>query len=135
VKTENKHWIENEVTSRQRIEQARALREQVGTSGLKFEAFLPTDIAQWVLGLVENGVFLDPAEAVFVFMGQAKDLEPHDDLIMEILKRSLDKAAKVPYYPHDEVEAKLEERAKDKGKPAVWKKIVHSQTAPDDTSL
>ena len=38
----------------------------------------------------KQGVFVDPSEAVFVMLGEQKDLEPHDDLRREILRRSLE---------------------------------------------
>jgi hypothetical protein len=40
-----------------RIAQARALREQAGKGGLRFEAYLPPDLAEWLLDLIERGVF------------------------------------------------------------------------------
>ena len=71
------------------IAQARTLREQARKGGLRFEAYLPPNLAEWVLDLVEEGVFTDPGEAVFVILGEHKDLEPHADLREEILRRSL----------------------------------------------
>jgi len=56
--------------------QARTLREQARKGGLRFEAYLPSSLAEWVLDLVEKGVFTDPGEAVFVILGEHKDLEP-----------------------------------------------------------
>jgi len=38
-----------------RIAQARALREQAGKGGLRFEAYLPPDLAEWLLDLIERG--------------------------------------------------------------------------------
>ena len=71
------------------IAQAMALQEQARKGGLRFEVFLPPGLAEWVLDFVERGVFVDPSEAVFVILGEHRDLEPHDDLRTEILKRSL----------------------------------------------
>jgi len=73
--TSNKKlWMESDETARQRVEQAR-VKPQSSRGGLKFEAYLTPDLAVWVLDMVEQGIFLDPSEAVFVFMGQAKDME------------------------------------------------------------
>lgn len=69
-----KHWLETDKTAQQRVDQARSLKEQAKTGGLKFEAYLPSSLAEWVLDMVEDGVFLDPCEAIFVYMGQAKDI-------------------------------------------------------------
>ena len=72
-----------------RIAQATALRQQAGKGGLRFEVYLPPDLAQWLLGLIERGVFTDPSEAAFVILGEHRDLEPHADLRRELLSRSL----------------------------------------------
>lgn len=45
------------------IAQAGSLREQARKGGLRFEVFLPSGLAEWVLDLVERGVFTDPSEA------------------------------------------------------------------------
>ena len=49
----------------------------------------PTELADWLLGLIEKGTFRDPSETVFVILGQHQELEPHADLRCEILARSL----------------------------------------------
>ena len=79
-----------------RISQARALREQASKGGLRFEAYLPPDLAEWLLGLIERGVFADPSEAVFVILGEHRDLEPHADLRRELLSRALQAAIDDP---------------------------------------
>ena len=48
---ENKHWLENEETAQQRIEQARTLKNHASKGGLKFEAYLTPDLAVWVLDI------------------------------------------------------------------------------------
>ncbi len=68
------HWAETDETAKQRIEQARALKATAAKDGLKFEAYLTPNIATWVLEMVERGDFIDPSEAVFVFMKQAMDI-------------------------------------------------------------
>ena len=67
--------------------QARALREQARKGGLRFDAYLPPSLAEWLLELIERGIFADPSEAVFVILGEHRDLEPHADLRREALKR------------------------------------------------
>ena len=81
------------------IAQAKALREQASKGGLRFDVFLPSGLAEWVLDFVERGVFVDPAEAVFVILGEHKNLEPHNDLRAEILKRFLDASVNDPRPP------------------------------------
>lgn len=125
----NKHWIETDETAQQRIDQARSLKDQAKTGGLKFEAYLTPDLAEWVLDMVEDGIFLDPCEAVFVYMDQAKDIEPHVDLKKEILRRRIqdgvDDAKAGRTYTADEVKQHLEEARRRRTAPAVWEKISH----------
>ncbi len=72
------------------------MREQASKGGLRFESYLPPGLAEWVLDLVECGLFTDPSEAVFVFLREQKDLEPHADLRQEILSRSIEAALNDP---------------------------------------
>jgi antitoxin ParD1/3/4 len=65
-------------------------------AGLRFETYLPPDLAAWVLAHVERGLFVDPGEAVFVILGEHRELEPHIDLRQESLKRSLNTAINDP---------------------------------------
>lgn len=127
--TSNKHWLETDETAQQRIHQARDLKEQAKTGGLKFEAYLPPNLAEWVLDMVEEGIFIDPCEAIFVYMGQAKDIEPHDDLKEEILRRriqqGIDDAEAGRTYTADEVKQHLEEARRRRTAPAIWKKISY----------
>ena len=48
--------------------QAKALAAQASAGGLRFEAYLPADLAAWMLSLIEDRIFDDPSEGVFVFM-------------------------------------------------------------------
>lgn len=77
-------------------EQAKRLRNQVTEGGLRFEAYLPPSPTLWLLDLIEQDRFLDPSEAVFVVLGEHKDLAPHADLRRELLKRSIEAAADDP---------------------------------------
>jgi antitoxin ParD1/3/4 len=105
------------------IAQAKALRAQAEKGGLRFSAYLPPELASWLLGLVENGIFLDPSEAVFVILGEHQDLEPHTDLRRKLLKRTLQAAMDDPRpgVPAEEVLKKLKER-RPLPEPAVWVK-------------
>lgn len=105
--------------------QARALRDQARAGGLRFEAYLPGSLADWLLDLVERGVFTDPAEAVFVILGEHRELEPHRDLRTELLRRSLQAAADDPRpgIPHNQVEADLKRFfLEPRPQPAHWLK-------------
>ena len=104
------------------IAQANALRDQARKGGLRFEVFLPPGLAEWVLGFVARGVFADPSEAVFVMLGEQRDLEPHADLRQEILKRSLQTALEDlgPNLSAEEVEEEIRKLGGSREEPAVW---------------
>src|SRR5271166_4861689 len=117
--------ISDEDTRRHAIEQAKALREQARAGGLRFEAYLPPDLAEWLLDQVEHGVFVDPSEAVFVMLTEQHDLEPHADLREEILRRSCQAAMDDPRprISHDEIKAWLQRLVETpRTEPAVWRK-------------
>jgi len=107
------------------VAQAKALREQASKGGLRFEAYLPPGLAGWILDLVERGIFVDPGEAVFVILGEHRDLEPHADLRQELLNRSLEAAMNDPRPLissedlHAEMDALMNEPRPDA---AVWMK-------------
>jgi antitoxin ParD1/3/4 len=105
------------------IAHARALREQARKGGLRFEVYLPSSLAEWMLDLVERGVFTDPSEAVFVILGEHKELEPHADLREELLRRTLqaamdDPRPRVTMEEFNERIAKLRSELRE---PAVWR--------------
>jgi antitoxin ParD1/3/4 len=106
------------------IAQARALMSSARKGGLRFEAYLPSELAGWVLDSVERGVFVDPSEAVFVILGEHRDLEPHADLRQEALRRSLQAALDDPRpgISLAEVEAQMDKLlAEPRPEPAVWR--------------
>jgi hypothetical protein len=112
------------------IAQAKALREQARAGGLRFEIYLPPGPAEWVLDFVARGVFANPSEAVFVMLGECKDLEPHADLRQEILKRSIGAAINDPRprIPAEEVFERLRKKMEEPSpEPAVWRKNLYSQ--------
>jgi hypothetical protein len=107
------------------VEQAGRLRDQAEKGGLRFEAYLPSGLAVWLLDRVERGLFRDPSEAVFVLLTEARELEPHADLRRELLKRSIQASIDDPRptIPHDEAMAELrEELDRPLPDPATWEK-------------
>src|SRR3546814_8096212 len=70
-------------------DQAKALREQARAGGLRFEAYLNGDQADWLLERIERGMFADPYEAVFAIVKNFIDMEPHPDLRNELLRKIL----------------------------------------------
>ena len=107
------------------VEQAKRLRNQVAKGGLRFEAYLPPSLALWLLDLIEQGKFLDPSEAVFVILGEHKELEPHADLRQELFKRSIQAAANDPRpgISGEEMIKRLHElSAEPQPEPATWEK-------------
>ena len=109
------------------VAQAQALTTQAREGGLRFEVFLPPGLAEWMLGMVEAGTFLDPAEAAFVILGEHQELSAHPDLRRELLKRTLQATIDDPRarIPHEEVMAKMQELSR-RPRPAaaVWEKIT-----------
>ena len=111
------------------IAQARALRDQAREGGLRFEAFLPPGLAEWVLDLVARGVFTSPSDAAFVMLGVQRDLEPHADLRLEILKRSVQAAIDDPRPPisAEELRERMRRRSEaPRPEPAVWVKTDYA---------
>ena len=107
------------------IEQARRIRDQAAKGGLRFEAYLPPSLALWLLDRIEQGKFLDPSEAVFVILGEHKELAPHADLRRELLKRSIEAAADDPRpgISSEEMSAQLRDMLKAPlPEPARWEK-------------
>jgi hypothetical protein len=108
------------------VAQAATLREQARTGGLRFEAYLPPNLADWLPGHIESGAFRDPGEAVFVMPGEQKELEPHADLRQEFLKRRIRAAIDDPRpgIPGEEVFARLKRKLEEPfPEPAGWKKL------------
>lgn len=108
-------------------DQARALREQARAGGLRFEAYLTGDQADWLLERVERGMFVDPSEAVFAIVQNFRELEPHRDLRDELLGRMLDASAAEleSARPADEVFDELRQlHAQPRPEPARWEKIT-----------
>src|SRR3546814_19256273 len=60
--------------------QAKALREQARAGGLRFEAYLPPALADWLLERIERRTFADPGQTVFEIVGNSRDPEPPRDL-------------------------------------------------------
>jgi hypothetical protein len=91
----------------------------------RFEAYLPPSLALWLLDLIEQDTFLDPSEAVFVILGEHKELAPHADLRRELLKRRIQVAAddSRPGISMEEMKALLrEKREAPLPEPARWEK-------------
>jgi len=105
------------------VAQAIALREQARLGGLRFDAYLPPGLADWLLGLVETGTFLDPSEAVFVLLQQQRELEPHQDLRRALRNRTLQAAMDDPRptIPAQEVFRQLREERTSSPDPAMWR--------------
>ncbi|MDP2080219.1 MAG: hypothetical protein U0934_15340 [Pseudotabrizicola sp.] len=104
-------------------QQAQVARDAATEGGLRFQAYLPPELALWLLDRIEQGIFIDPSEAVFVLLVEARELEPHSDLRQELMKRRILSAADDPRpsIPADKFMAKLEAtRKKLQPEPAIW---------------
>jgi antitoxin ParD1/3/4 len=104
--------------------QAKNLRLQAREGGLRFMAYLPPDLADWVLDLVERKIFDSPSHAVFVFLQEQRELEPHGDLREELMRRRIIAAMNDPRPGREanEVFAELRERLAAKVAPVLWQK-------------
>lgn len=108
-------------------DQARALREQARAGGLRFEAYLTGDQADWLLERVEQGLFHDPSARSNAIVQNFRELEPHLDLRDALLGRMLDGASAdlESARPADEVFDELRrELATPRPKAARWEKIA-----------
>ena len=113
------------------------MRRQAAEGGLRFEAYLPPRLAEWVIALVDQDVFHSPAEAVFVAMQSFQELDEHPDLKRGLLKRAIQKgidsmkegggisAEKV-------MERLRQEMERPRPEPAVWDKSLDKPLFPDD---
>jgi len=102
---------------------AAALKAQAAEGGLRFEAYLPSDLAVSLLDLISQGVFMDPSEAVFVMIGEQQDLAAYPDLRRELLRRTIEDAANDPHpgYSAEEVFAEIDAMLAAPMRPAaVW---------------
>lgn len=107
-----------------RMARARALRDQARVGGLRFEAYLPSSLADWLLGHIERGTFRDSSEAVFVMLGEQEELEAHPDLREELLRRGVQAAMDDPRpgIPAEEVHAYFAKMLEEpRPEPAVWR--------------
>lgn len=77
-------------------QQSQVVRDAAAEGGLRFRAYLPPKLALWLLDRIEQGMFVDPSEAVFVLLDEARELEQHSDLRQELLKRRILSAADDP---------------------------------------
>jgi Arc/MetJ-type ribon-helix-helix transcriptional regulator len=87
-------------------------KNQVAEGGLQFEAYLPSDLASWVVELVEQGAFTSPSEAVFVAMQTFRELDRHPEIKNALLGRMIADAEKDiekgNTISHEQVMAELE---------------------------
>ena len=114
-----------------------SVRRQAAAGGLRFAAYLPPGLAEWVIGLVEQGVFHSPTEAVFVAMQSFQELEDHPDVKQELLARIIqtrvDAVEEGGGIPGEEVMARLrKEMEEPRPEPAVWDKSLDRPLFPEE---
>jgi antitoxin ParD1/3/4 len=104
---------------------AAAIRDQAVAGGLRFEAYLPPGLAEWLIDLIASGVFTDPSEATFVMLGEQQELEPHSDLREELMRRSCQAALDDPRpgITTEEMQERLRAwSSAPRVEPAVWRR-------------
>jgi hypothetical protein len=114
-----------------------SVRRQAAAGGLRFEAYLPPGLAEWVVSLVEQEVFRSPSEAVFVAMQSFRELEDHpevkQELLASVLQKRIDSMDEGGGLPGEEVMARLRhEMEGPRPEPAVWDKALDRPLFPED---
>jgi antitoxin ParD1/3/4 len=114
-----------------------SVRRQAAAGGLKFEAYLPPRLAEWVISLVEQEVFHSPAEAVFVAMQSFRELEDHPEvkqaLLASMIQKGIDSMEEGGGMPTEEVMARLRKKLEGpRAEPAVWDKSLDRPLFPED---
>lgn len=106
----------------QRSNQAKALRLPAGRDGLRFECFLPPELASWVLDKVEGLVFDDPAEAVRTIVSSHVQLCRLERVRQTMMERALARSAGKRFEEEtlEEVAQFLKDADDGKGVPAYW---------------
>lgn len=114
--------------------QAKALRAQAAAEGLEFQAYLPPEVADWVLGLIEAGLFREPSEAIRALLRRQIELWAHKDLHDELLKRMFSAAMDDPTSLLNDVIAEWRARSSPPG-PPQWQnsdgRVDRSEKAPE----
>lgn len=115
-----------EASYREAALQAKACRAQARSGGLRFAAYLPPELADWVLSLIEREIFDDPAEAIVVFLQEQMELEPHGDLRDELLRRRIRAAENDPRpaLTHEQVRTLIKLWTSNRQEPACWQSVL-----------
>ena len=114
-----------------------SVRRQAAEGGLRFEAYLPPGLAEWVISLVKQAVFHSPSEAAFVAMQSFQELEDHPDvkqeLLARILQKGIDSMEEGGGMSAEEVMARLRKTMEGpRAEPAVWDKSLDRPFLPED---
>jgi antitoxin ParD1/3/4 len=107
------------------LAEAARLMPQAAAGGLRFEVFLPPQLATWVLESIARKDVLTPDEAVLVMLNEMQDLMKYPELRKELLRQSIMDAMDdpAPSIPAEEVFAQLKARAEaPRPEPAVWRR-------------
>ena len=115
---------ENEPFFKPDVEQAKALRERAARDGIRFDAYLPPSIAEWVLDRIIAGDFVDPSEVAFYAVKELQELSDHPSVREAFLKARIEEAVASAEagntFTGEEVLARLEERAAQMQEPPRW---------------
>jgi hypothetical protein len=82
--------------------------------------------------MIEREIFIDPRDAIFAIVGEARELEPHKDLRQELLERRIQAAIDDPRpsIPADQVFARLKAKMRrPQPEPAQWQQFKHDKEA------
>lgn len=107
------------------MQQARELLLSLGERGLRFEVFLPGEMAHWFLTTISAGRFAHPNEMIVEMATVFRRLELHPDLKQELLARHIDqvRADKVPRTSNESLSKGIDQLGAIKApEPLEWKK-------------
>lgn len=111
-------------SSKPDIEQAEALRDRAARDGLRFEAYLPPSIAEWVLDEIIAGHFVEPSELAFYAVKQSQELGRHPHVCDALLKAQLEgaiaQAEAGDVISGEEVFVRLREQVAEMEEPPRW---------------
>lgn len=107
------------------MQQARQLLLSLGERGLRFEAFLPGELAHWFLTTISAGRFAHPNEMIVEMATVFRRLELHPDLMQELLSRHVNqvRAGKMQGISNESLSKQMDELwTRQAPEPLEWKK-------------
>lgn len=90
-------------------------------ASLKVELLLQPRQAEWILNKVVDRTYFSPSDALFHILTEYREIEPHNDIRQEVLRRSLDAVSLENTVPLEDV-LKEFDKIPERHQPVEWKK-------------